>query len=491
MSTEEIVTERLENAWDYASTTFDKALNLITAIDPAQFVNLGGVPTDIDTRVDLSEPFYTIRDLAPAMPSGMDTYPATPPEYVDDGWTFPAIDPFPTLVTPTIPTLKDVVIPDFVPTVTIHDFTGVLDDVTIVAPAAVSIDAQQVTYGSALLDALKAKLLTNIVDGGTGLNATVEDAIWNRENEREALALQDAVDKVTGQWAKMGFPLPDGLLSAEILALNTEYENHRLDRARDIAIKNAELEQANLKYSLEYSITIESKFLDLADRYCARALEASKATLDLAIQVFKSNVDLYNVKAMVYKAKADVYASQLQAAKVEVEKYSAQVQAAGMVANVNKLNVELYTAQLEANKVNAQVYSEKIRAIVAEVEAHKAWIEKYVMRVKAYADMCNAVNSKYATKADIYRSRVTAWAANAEADIKTRDVSLRSTLASMELAVREWEAAVKYVEKDFELKFHKAKAKAEIAAAVAQGALAGASAQAGLSYSESANVTPA
>ncbi|MBU2049351.1 MAG: hypothetical protein KKH61_10290, partial [Gammaproteobacteria bacterium] len=46
----------------------------------------------------------------------------------------------------------------------------------------------------------------------------------------------------TSMWAKKGWSLPDGLLAHSLSEVQKEYMNKGLDRSREIAIKQADLE---------------------------------------------------------------------------------------------------------------------------------------------------------------------------------------------------------------------------------------------------------
>mgnify|MGYP001412421613 FL=1 len=154
----------------------------------------------------------------------------------------------PTLDVPVSPINADFVLPEYVSEFSIPEFISkvpLFNTEKISVPEIIALDNN---YSSSLNTALRVKLLANINTGGTGLSPTIEAAIFARETERGSQSLQDAIDKTTAQWAKMGFSLPDGMLSSEILALNKEYMNKRLDVSRDISLKQAELEQENIKY---------------------------------------------------------------------------------------------------------------------------------------------------------------------------------------------------------------------------------------------------
>ncbi len=91
----------------------------------------------------------------------------------------------------------------------------------------------------------------------TAVPDDIEDAMFERETERAELLLNDALDGINNDWSKHGFTLPNAnLLTARSIA-RTDYMHKRLDVSRDIAIKNWELTDANIKFAVK--LTAELK----------------------------------------------------------------------------------------------------------------------------------------------------------------------------------------------------------------------------------------
>jgi len=105
-----------------------------------------------------------------------------------------------------------------------------------------AVQEPALVQASALRTTLEARLA-----GGTGLSATVEAGIWDRAREREAATAQAQADEATLQDEALGFDFPTGALNARLEAVGQEYHNKVSSINRDIAIKQAELEQQNLR----------------------------------------------------------------------------------------------------------------------------------------------------------------------------------------------------------------------------------------------------
>ena len=168
---------------------------------------------------------------------------------VDDFNVSPPTMNFPTAPTmtigtaPALPDIREVAIPD-APAIAMpdvpaflslqtHQFGGIdlhedwlakLDDIpelSVLAPAP--FDYQPgARYASQLLASLKATLNARI-QGGTGLVPAVEQQLWDRARDRETqVALAREQEVLRGAEA-LGFPLPSGVLSAQLQDMRGEH----------------------------------------------------------------------------------------------------------------------------------------------------------------------------------------------------------------------------------------------------------------------------
>ncbi|RPI56015.1 MAG: hypothetical protein EHM49_01185 [Deltaproteobacteria bacterium] len=162
--------------------------------------------------------------------------------------------------------------------------------------------------------AIKEKLLHDITEGSPATPQDIQDAIFQRENERALLVHQDTLDKISAEWSKRGFTLPDGLLAALLTQAEIDFANKRLDVSRDIAIKTFELSDANTKFAIEKGIA-----------WYAMRIETYKARVQAEIARIEAIVKLYLGEAQVYQATAQVYTALTDA---KVKKFDAQVKMA-------------------------------------------------------------------------------------------------------------------------------------------------------------------
>ena len=207
-------------------------------------------------------------------------------------------------------------------------------------------------YISSLLDLLKTKL-TSILNGVSILDPSVENAIFNRESERDKLVLQDTKDRIASDWSERGFDLPGGGLFNALLQTDVEYQNKKLDKSRTIAEETRKIEVENIRTSIQESRQIENVLMDYKSKYWDRKLQAAKYIVDQAIVIFNAAVELIKTKANVYSTEVSAFASFIgalvSAANVEIAVIKGKVDYA--VADGN-LKVEIVKARIEEMKAS-------------------------------------------------------------------------------------------------------------------------------------------
>jgi hypothetical protein len=317
------------------------------------------------------------------------------------------------------------------------------------------------------------------------LDPTVEADIWNRDLERHEQALQDIVDKTTGQWAKMGFSLPDGLLAGNLLAINTEYLNKRLDRSREISVKQAELEQTGIFKSLELGISFENIVMSSLSEFGKRRLEAAKANGDILIAVFKERVNLFNTNLEAFKADALVYKTNIEAEIARVEVYKAKMVALQTLAQVDESKVKIYAAQIGAIEQLVNVYNTEVKAVATMYEAEKVKIELFKGQIDAYTAKMDSLTKIYVGSIEAFKGQVQAYAAKNEVSIKNTEVGARIGIAEYEASVKLMESTARISEASAQVRMEGLKGAAQASSNLAAGAMSAIHASVSDSYQNS------
>ena len=253
--------------------------------------------------------------------------------------------------------LTGVVVGDL-PTLTLPIFTGIAP-----TPISVSYNAPVLSGVTEMQEVVGNKLISDISNSSPAIPADVETAIFNREIERALLLHQDTLDAIADEWAKRGFTLPNAYLLAAITQAEIDYSNKRLDRNRDIAIKNFELTDTNMKFAIQQGLA-----------YIINKIEAYKAEIQAEISRIDAEVKVYISQVEVYKGEAQVYSVTIDAA---VKEFEARYKKAMLDAEINLKIVDAEIKKVEvqygiavesakaASSVNAQVLAGALSGVSA------------------------------------------------------------------------------------------------------------------------------
>ena len=511
------VTQHFSNARSYASAAAASANAFITALN-SSIAGLEMPPMDFDVTwpVPPSTESVTITDvgdvptefpsddsgLPPADPGGGFITPDRPtgptlPTYTLDDLDDPDKPLPPDVATITMPTEPEAWTPPADPTllnIAITPFSGIdphndwlarLDtapaDLSLAAPTPFSYTAPA-RYSSDLLNAVTEAIRTRLA-GGTGLDPVVEQAIWDRARSREAQLAENNINEATRNHSARGFSLPSGALAAQIRDAQRAALAKASEVSRDIAIKQADLEQTNVQKAIDQGIALEGQLISYASQIEQRAFEAARYLAENAVQVYNAQVEGYRVLIQKYTAYADIYRTLMQSETAKVEAYKAQIDGERAKAEVNKALIDqvrarievrqaqiaLYKEQvlaaqalIEAEKIKVEVFGERVRAYVAEVNANTAKVEAFKAKVdsnralvdiygvdvqaysaytnalgqaaRARADVYSATVSGYKAKVDAFSARVNAAAEKVRAMVAVKDLGLKSQQLRVEHA---------------------------------------------------------
>lgn len=332
---------------------------------------------------------------------------------------------------PVLPEVRDVAVPD-APTVILpgapefltlqaHSFGGInlhedwldkLDDIPELsvlqpAPFAYSPGAR---YASQLLDNLKATLNARI-QGGTGLAPAVEQAIWDRSRDRETQIALAKEQEVLRASEALGFALPSGVLAGQLADARREYNDKLSGLSRDVAIKQAELEQANLQQATTLALQLESTLLDDAYKLEVLAVDLAKTAADNAIACHNAALEQYKALLAGYQAYASAYQTVIQAELNKVEVFKALLQAEQTKADINRSLVERFKAEIEGAMAAVQIYQARVGAAKTLVELEGTRIQAGAEQVKAFVATVNAETAK----SEMYKATISAEATKVEA----------------------------------------------------------------------------
>lgn len=181
-----------------------------------------------------------------------------------------------------------------------------------------------------LLPEAEAWMKRAIVDGGTGINASVENQIWQRDRDRIGTEASAAMDEAAAQRAAGGYPMPPGAHFATLQAIQRKRSADAAAVSREAAIKAFETETENVKFAITSAIDYRTKALGAAGDYIralavAPNIAASMSTqsADAQARLISSAAGFFNArisaKELILKSQLANQGTQLQAAKMIID----------------------------------------------------------------------------------------------------------------------------------------------------------------------------
>lgn len=370
---------------------------------------------------------------------------------------------------PTLPQLSDVPLPDApdvqlpdVPTfltLTTHTFGGVnlhedwldrLDNVPelqLLEPAPF-VFARPPAYASQLLDDLKA-LIAQRIRGGTGLSSAVEQALWDRARDRETKAALAREQEVLRSAEALGFPLPQGALAGQLADARREYHEKLAELSREIAIKQAELEQSNVKDAIEQGLSLESQLMDQAVKLDQLAFESAKVAAENALAVYNGQIERYKALLDGYRTFASTYETVIKAEMNKVEMFKAMLQAEQIKAEINQSLVSRYKAEIEGRMAAVEIYKTRVQAAQTLVSLEQTKVQAAGEQIRAFVATINAETSKM----ELYKSKVMAEATKQEA-FKTQAQAYQSKVGAQaeraRLAIAQLQGKISFKQLEWE-----------------------------------------
>ncbi len=454
----ELVNDTFKLAKDYAAAATNQLDGFVDALNKAIYT-----PPTISVKwASIAAPALPARPSVPTMPTIQFQDPGNRPTALTEAPPNIQIDTFneqaPELsmpvapsvsygVIPSVPSIGTVAVPDApqtatpdlpallalspvsLPNVDLHaDWLGRLEQVPtleLLEPTPYTYNRGP-EYASLLLDNLRAKL-NERMRGGSGLPAAVEQAIWDRARSREVQIARASEAEVMRNGEALGYEIPPGVVLAQLRDAQRATADKQSDLSRDIAIKQADLEQANMRDTITAGMQLEGQLIDQSLQLERLTFEAAKAAADNALQVQAARIQHFQALLQGYTAYAEAYKTIINGELAKVEIYKAQLAGEQAKADINKTLVEQYKAQIEAGMARVEIYRAQVSAAQTLVELEKAKVSAAGEQIRAYVAQVNAETAKveaykasveaeatkltvYKTKADVFSTRVQAQA---------------------------------------------------------------------------------
>lgn len=411
-------------------------------------------PTPEPAPLNIAEPTYNISDFGETSPTL--NLPATP---VLNYGTAPLIPDVAEVTVPTSPVVTMPPEPTYLALNTItfsgldlhEDWLDRLEDIptlTLASPTPFTYTPSP-EYESNLLSALKGILEARML-GGTGLPEAVEAAIWDRARDRETKTALANEAEIQRQSEALGFQLPSGVMVAQMRDAQKNYYDKVSELSRDIAIKQAELEQANMKDTVAAVMQLENTLIDSYWKAENLSFQAAKELADNAVQIHNAAIEAYKALMVGYNTYAQAYDTIIKGEMSKVEVYKAELQGEQVKAQINTNLVEQYKATIQASLSQVEVFKAQVSAAQTLVQLEEAKIGAAGEQIKAYVASINAETAKVeaykagvqaeATKVEIYKTQAQAFSAQVGAEAERAKADLGRYTALIQAKTAEWDS---------------------------------------------------
>lgn len=184
--------------------------------------------------------------------------------------------------------------------------------------------------------------------GGSGVNANVENQIWNRARDRALLDANRSREALEADWAAKRFPTPPGALRYGQLMIDKSAQDAVAEAARAQAIESFTREVENARIAVERAVALRSLALSTASEYIRTLAQGPQ----VAASVASSIID-----------------SQARFSSTVTDFYRAQIAAVEIPLRVSTTNAELKVRTNEANvRVALDTLTQRVSAAVASAQ---------------------------------------------------------------------------------------------------------------------------
>lgn len=176
---------------------------------------------------------------------------------------------------------------------------------TITASSPGTITGATGTFSDSTLTALQARVNADLAAFSTGLGSA-EAAIFARETARVTAERALAYTELSTQFSARGFDMPPGALTAKQTEINNESSKRLTDSSGKILEESARLALDYNKHIQGVATELVSVMSKVFESREMRLFEASKATVMLSVENYKSYLANVSTKADIAIKKASV-----------------------------------------------------------------------------------------------------------------------------------------------------------------------------------------
>lgn len=349
----------------------------------------------------------------------------------------------PTLELPEMDDLKEIEIPTF-EFPELPDFDGEPPSISEITVPNVFIEWNEPEYKSEVLDELTDYIKKGITEGGTGLPAPIEEALFNRARSRESKETSRAVQEAVNDWSTRNFSMPPGMLVKQVATIREQGQLRASELNRDILIEASKMEVEQLRFLVQQGMSLEQLTSNIFNNFANRLFEVARFNTESQISVFNAQIAFFNAQNEAFNMLSGVYKTKLDGALAKLNAYKTAVDAQVAIGQVNEQYVQVYRAKMDAVLSNVEVYKALVQGASVRAEVIKNQFDSYRSDVQAYSEQINAEKVKVdayeaqirgeSTKATLFDTQARAYASTiqgvqAKADVKGKQIQLKMEAA--------------------------------------------------------------
>ena len=304
--------------------------------------------------------------------------------------------------------------------------------------------------------------LTTMLAGGTGLPPAIEQALFNRAIGREEVSATQAIVTAETEWSAKGFALPGATLLARVQEIRHENRKERGRINREISIQFHTQEIENLRFAVQNAIALEGQLFEAHTRIFDLAKQCADGHWVVMKGIYDSAIAMFGLHLEIYKTDVEVYNSLIQVELSKLEVYKSQLEGQRLIGTLNQQYVDIYKAELDGFLAGVEVYKAevqgaeaairaeltKVEVYKAEIEAYSAFLEGEKIKTEVYTATVGAEEIKakvYEAQVGAYTSRIAAYKTNIDAEASKVDAKVRiveSTTQNYTASVQGWNAGI-------------------------------------------------
>ena len=178
--------------------------------------------------------------------------------------------------------------------------------------------------------------------GGTGINATLEEQLWQRDRDRLIRQAAASEDEAVAKWAAMGFPLPSGQAMASVEQIRRDRDIEIAKSSRDRTIESIRAELENVRLAVVEAVNFRTKAIAAAGEYIRTLALGPQLATQLATAAA-------NAQSQLISAASSYYGARIRVAELNQNRDRDQAQLTQRAGETNVASFDRRTA------VNAQV----------------------------------------------------------------------------------------------------------------------------------------